>query len=281
MISKATAKDFDQIKNLWLNCFEDETRNSTDFYFDHLYDPKNTYILKKGDTVLSVLQAKPMQLYMQNQIIPTHFIVGVCTETNYRHNGFMKRLMERTLEDLKDDPMIILQAYNWNLYLPFGFENYYYHHLILITMEHQKGDKTNCHLDFHFKEDQLLDSYNQYIQETLGARVRDINYYRDYFIPYHQNENHKIALVKVDEKIIGYLVYEDASENIIILEHTTNEGYIREIFSRFNKPILLRTKYLFDPEKEDYKVKNMAIRFQDKHLKELFKQGIPYINEIL
>lgn len=282
-IIKATDIHKEQIKDLWLECFQDENEKSTDFYFEHLYDSKNTYILECQGMVLSALQAKPLQIKWGNQEISTHFIVGVSTKPVFRHNGFMKRLLNFVLEDLKDDPLIILQAYYWELYQPFGFDTYYMQQVISLEDE---NDETENHISIVEKIDSqlLLDCYKEYTKNLDGYRIRNKEYYDHYFIPYHNNEGNVIVVLKKEEQILGYIVYHEFENNISILESTINNyKAIAQYFkiSGLKQKVDLYTDLYNFSNNDNLCIKNMAIKFNNSSLKDFFTEDRFFINEIL
>lgn len=185
-ISKASENDFNQILQLWKNSFEDEDFDSTSFYFHHLYNPSHTYLLKYNDTILSMLQVRYITIQKENTPMKVALIVGVATHPDYQKCGYMRILLEYVLE-LLGETVVFIQAYNWDLYRRFGFsEAYTYKKSFYESLGDYNG--TSCHDAKH-----LLSIYNDYVLNKDGYRIRDMNYYEDFFLPYHASNYEIIA----------------------------------------------------------------------------------------
>ena len=276
-----------QIKQLWLDSFADENEDSTAFYFNNLYDQKNTYAIECYGQILAAMQIKPMTLKIGDKDVKTHFIVGVCTKRNFRGNGFMRTMMEQALNDHREDRLLILQAYNWDIYHSFGFNETYYHKIANIKEPFANVDQ----FVYNFKEEAraeiLLEAYQHFTVYYNGYRIRDEAYYENYFIPYHQNENHCILTLYQNEKCIGYLVYEKSDDVILIHESIIDDqeglkaalNHLLQEVKRIEIRIADNIQ-LTDNEKA---LANMAVRYQDSTLQaEIEKSEFPlFISETL
>ena len=98
MIRKAVSKDKKEIYQIWKICFSNDDDGYTDFYFQHEFDPENTWVYTLEQRIVSILDLRPHILSLGNKRIGTYFIVGVATLPNYRHKGYMKELMKAALE---------------------------------------------------------------------------------------------------------------------------------------------------------------------------------------
>lgn len=215
-IVKASEKDLEMIKELWINNFDDEDEYSMNFYFDHLYDPFNTYLLKYDHTILSMLQIRYMNIMKDNQIRRIGLIFGVATHSKYQGCGYMKQLLNDVLNQYPNETFLI-QAYNWDVYQSFGFkEAYTYKQSVFESKGSYDGNL--CTDSSH-----LLSIYNDYVKNKDGYRIRNIHYYDEFFIPYYEpyyeiyaNED---AYVVVDKEhtYVFECIYRDMNALISLL----------------------------------------------------------------
>ncbi len=169
----------DQIIQLWKDAFQDEDEISSQFFFEYLYDPKQTHLLVHESKVLCMLQTRQMEIIKDQQKQQVIFIVGVATNPYYQKCGYMKKLLNHVLEIYKNS-VILIQAYNWDLYKPFGFKEMYQ-----LYLSHFEGLGNEKH-EICSNSQHLLSLYQAFTQNKDGYRVRDLHYYEHFFIPYHQ-----------------------------------------------------------------------------------------------
>ncbi len=176
-IIKANDSYLSKIKDLWLDSFDDEDEDSMNFYFNHLYDSNHCYLLVYNNEIISMAQVRFMDLMKDNKVINTPLLFGVCTSLKYQKCGYMRKIVDFILNEYSYDFMLV-QAYNWDLYRSFGFSEAY-----TIKCSHYESNGVyegyECYDSNH-----LLSIYNDFIKDKDGYRIRDIDYYKNYFIPY-------------------------------------------------------------------------------------------------
>lgn len=203
-----------QIKALWLNSFPDENPLTTSFYFEHLYDSNQTQCLLHEDQLVCMLHLRDMELMMDNQKISAKLILGIATDPKYQECGYMRQLLTFVLDKFKTTPLLI-QAYDWELYKPFGFETSYKRRKTLLRKAAYEGLEKHCEMSADPQI--LLDLYKDYVKDKNGYRIRDLNYYKDYLIPYTACCGH-ILIHRSDDEIDGYLVFDETEDQIIVNE---------------------------------------------------------------
>ncbi|MDY5213300.1 GNAT family N-acetyltransferase, partial [Intestinibacter sp.] len=98
-IRYARATDKNQIVSLWNYCFEDG-EDFVKYYFENVYDKKNTIIIEENNEVLSALQLNKYKIDLRNRKYDVSYVVGVSSKPEVRGLGYMKHLMTYTLEEL-------------------------------------------------------------------------------------------------------------------------------------------------------------------------------------
>ncbi len=258
----------EEIKQLWIDSFDDESDQSTDYYFDHFYDAKQTYVLKHQDELLCMLQARDFKVIINYQEVMSKFIVGVATPLKYQMLGYMKVLMN---EIKKKHDLLFLQAYNPNIYHSLGFQDTYYLHRYEIK---PSALRHGC---FHLCQDAfvLKKLYDSFTKNKNGYRIRDLHYYETLFKQYHQLWNHEVYTYEREGQIVAYIIKEDnriieciyeSKEDLIYLLNDLNELKIVSI--DLDEQVILDLPY--------QKIMNMMVY----HTHDFPKNSL-YINESL
>lgn len=246
-----------EIKKLWLDSFPDEDEQSTAFFFDHLFHLEDAFLLMHHMKLMGMIQVRKMTIHKDEKDQKVGFIVGVAINPYYQGCGYMKQLMNHVLQENKF-PILCIQAYNWELYKPFGFSEAYT--ATLSTFKRQgEANGQRCDDASH-----LLKIYQSYTSQKDGYRVRDLSYYENYLIPYKQ----------LDSEIIA----NDSAYLIVNQEHTlvseciyTNEEAAIALLNNFNE-IKVISDLIFDHRE----TKNMMMVRGDFH-----RSSHLFINEFL
>lgn len=216
-IMKATEDDKDAIIHLWRDNFSDETKETTDFYFDYCYHPEYTYVLKNKNEIVSVCQIIPYQVMKDHTIQSYDFIAGVCTRKEYEGQGCMKKLLSYILNQPEHQGNLYLQAYIPDIYRSLGFSISHYQQIIEVKQEAYTNEKPLQRKENYTGTD-LLNLYNKFVKNFNEYRIRDIHYYEDYFIPRTNIFNQNIIMFEENRESVGYIVYEKNKHSITIYE---------------------------------------------------------------
>lgn len=270
-MKQATDSDQKDIEQLWSECFQDETKETTRYYFDTLYRSEYTYLLKNNQQLISALQIVPMTIHKQNQDKLCYFILGVGTQKNFEGQGCMKLLLNDVLNRYKDED-IYLQAYVPEIYERFGFQPSHYHQMI-----HVDKSCLNLPINEPIQDLSLLKGYYEAYTASLDEyRVRDEKYW-DHFIKRCDVFDDKILIYKD----LGYLIYHCEEDKIYISEfvYLSKEGgkIMLDTLSQDEKDIILECDMLFDiPGEKENIITMMSLHNQSQQSDNQNK----YINEI-
>ena len=207
-VEKAKDSDIHDIKDLWLNNFNDEDEKTTEFYFQNYYKKDLTYLLKNNNQLISMMQIVPFQIVNNHQVENNYFILGVCTQPAYEKQGCMSYLMNHVLKKYSEYP-IYLQAYTPEIYHKFGF--FASHYLQVITVDTSIFHE--CTWTLSEDKSLLQQYYDLYTAQFNGYHVRDSHYW-DLFVERCKVFNQQIIIFKD----LGYLIYSEKDNNIIIYE---------------------------------------------------------------
>lgn len=213
-IRKPRKEEEGALRELWRKSFADETAATTDFYFSHLYDPNDCRIITTKDTLIAMCMVPRWQMSIGGRVQPIRFLEGVAVAEGFRSCGYLRLLMRRLDEEFAQEPMM-LQAYDWDLYVPFGF-----------TITH-RGKRTllsappTADVDGKLTAARAADCarlYTAFMQRYDGWRIRDVHYYEAFWLPYQSICGAKTVQYEEAGIAKGYAsVWEDA-ETITISE---------------------------------------------------------------
>lgn len=117
----------DYTKQLWKLCFGDSD-DFIRFYFDAKYSDENTFAIYEKGMMVCVLQSIPYQIHALGQTFAAAYISGACTHPEYRNKGYMRQLLQQTLQTLHERkiPLVFLipqEESLYNYYAQFGFSS--------------------------------------------------------------------------------------------------------------------------------------------------------------
>lgn len=218
MIRIANKKDLNNLKELWYECFiEHDGKDGVDYYFDHHFDLDHTLVLYEDDNLICSMQLNQHQLMINNKVESVSFVVGVATFNKYRKQGYMKKILNYGIEysrDVLKQKLMILQAYNWDIYRPFGFEDYYYINECVVNV----NDLNNKIIELDsYNEQSLLKSYQLYTSKLNGYKIRDYEYYQKYLKMLESDG------LKVASYLENYIIYKKNKKIFEVVEAIYND----------------------------------------------------------
>lgn len=211
----AHKKDLPKLKAIWDEVFlEHEPQESIDFYFANNFDLEHTFVLENDNKeIVSTLQLNQHEIMLDLKKTSVSFVVGVATLEKEQRKGYMRLLLEYAIKYAKEtlkQEMMILQAYNWDVYRSFGFYEAYYKSEVPFLLEDLDGyqEARQMHIDSKL----LLNIYEKYTTELNGYKIRDLKYF----------DKHQKALA-VDKTQIAasedaYLFYQISGGKVVVIE---------------------------------------------------------------
>lgn len=199
IVRKATPNDLPALKERWLFTFEEDDEA---FYDDYIQNNiLHIYISEVDYRIVSVIYLREMQLNMKK----AYYIEGVSTHHLYHHHGYMKKLLNRVIDDFKDE-ILFIQAYHWHVYNSFNFDGIIYKNIAHITMPLQTAkiskvyDGVNVVL-FESLYKKYTSKFDTYINRGLPS---DINSYEAIY-----TDNAYALYAKFNERyVITEIIYE-------------------------------------------------------------------------
>ncbi len=214
----AKESDKNNIIDIWNYCFDDGPK-FTDYYFNDKYKHENTIVVE-DDEIVSSLQLNQYNLKLNDKIYDTSYVVGVSTFPQARGKGYMKHIMDFTLNELyrKNQLVSILMPIDYRLYRKYGYEHCYDQIEYEIDIEDLSGFKSKGCLKKAKLDNinDLINIENNFLKDLNGTIIRDENYYENLFKEVESEDGH--IYIHEDELKDGYIIYFINNENIFVRE---------------------------------------------------------------
>lgn len=211
--------DKNNIMKIWDYCFNDGPK-FTDYYFNNKYKNYNTIVVEEEASIVSSLQLNQYKIKLNNKEYDTSYVVGVSTLPEARGRGYMKHIMDFTLNELykKDQLISILMPIDYRLYRKYGYEHCYDQIEYEINIEDLKGFKSSGNLIKAGLDNinEMINIGNCFLENLNGIVIRDEHYYKNLFKEVESEDGH-IYIHKNDESD-GYIIYFINGDNIFIRE---------------------------------------------------------------
>lgn len=207
MIRRSEPKDFAQLVRAWKVNFGDSDAYIKD-YFETYYRPENTWVYEIDKMIISIVHLRPVSIVCDGKIDTARYIEGVSTHFMFRHQGYMKALMETALAQSPCD-YFLLQAYDWQVYQFLHFEDYTYKHQYRIEEKWQISDQWQQQ---PYQAEHCLALYQQYTRLKNGYALRDQAYYDH--LGHWLEKSEQMVL----QNETAYVLYEMIHQKCIVLE---------------------------------------------------------------
>ena len=215
----AKESDKNNIIDIWNYCFDDGPK-VTDYYFNDKYKHENTIVVEDDEEIVSSLQLNQYNLKLNDKIYDTSYVVGVSTFPQARGKGYMKHIMDFTLNELyrKNQLVSILMPIDYRLYRKYGYEHCYDQIEYEIDIEDLSGFKSKGFLKKAKLDNinDLINIENNFLKDLNGTIIRDKNYYENLFKEVESEDGH--IYIHEDELKDGYIIYFINNENIFVRE---------------------------------------------------------------
>ena len=215
----AKESDKNNIIDIWNYCFDDGPK-FTDYYFNDKYKHENTIVVEDDEEIVSSLQLSQYNLKLNDKIYDTSYVVGVSTFPQARGKGYMKHIMDFTLNELyrKNQLVSILMPIDYRLYRKYGYEHCYDQIEYEIDIADLSGFKSKGFLKKANLDNinDLINIENNFLKDLNGTIIRDKNYYENLFKEVESEDGH--IYIHEDELKDGYIIYFINNENIFVRE---------------------------------------------------------------
>lgn len=118
-----SAEERGQTRALYQAAFPEDTERFVDFYYQYKTRDNQILVLEQDGQIVSMLHRNPYTMIMNGYEFLADYIVAVATEKAFRHQGCMRKLLEKALNDMADQgmPFTFLMPASESIYAPFDF----------------------------------------------------------------------------------------------------------------------------------------------------------------
>lgn len=110
-------------ERLWKQAFPEDSDSFDQYYFAEKMKDNRVLALTEEGEILSMAHLNPYQVRMGSEVRRVDYIVGVATDQDRRHRGYMRRVLTRMMQDMYGEgmPFCFLMPADERIYLPFDF----------------------------------------------------------------------------------------------------------------------------------------------------------------
>lgn len=123
MLKYLTAKEKSLSRDLWEEAFPEDSKSFDDYYYQEKTRDNRILAAVEDGQIQAMVQMNPYLLQAGGRRWRVDYLVGVATRKEKRHQGYMRRLLERMMADLREEqmPFCYLMPAAEAIYRPFGF----------------------------------------------------------------------------------------------------------------------------------------------------------------
>lgn len=110
-------------RSLYEAVFPEDSERFVDYYYQYKTRDNEILVLEQGDEPVSMLHLNPYTMIVNGYELKSNYIVAVATRKDCRHQGYMRTLLKKALQDMGEQkmPFTFLMPARESLYTPFDF----------------------------------------------------------------------------------------------------------------------------------------------------------------
>ena len=158
-------------RELYHAVFAEDTERFVDYYYQYKMRNNAILVLEEEEKIISMLHLNPYTMIVNGYEFPCNYIVAVATDPDYRHQGCMRALLERALNDMADRkmPFTFLMPASESIYAPFDFVWICPFTELPMRVSRMNADGQNRYLASHY---QMFCKRTENYMENLAAEKK-------------------------------------------------------------------------------------------------------------
>lgn len=123
LLKKGYVTEKKDTRALYEEVFTEDSRSFVDYYYSHKTRDNKVLTKTIDNQIVSMLHMNPYTLSVNGTEKCCYYLVAVATKEEYRHQGYMRELMEQAFQIAQEEdvPYLYLMPANPAIYEPFGF----------------------------------------------------------------------------------------------------------------------------------------------------------------
>lgn len=295
-VRKLKKEEHIRTRKLWEEIFTEDTPDFLDYYYSFKTADNEIYVIEDQDEIVSMIHLNPYHMRIEDKIYPTHYIVAVATNPQYRRRGLMAKLLNYVLQEMQDrgEPFTFLMPASEAIYKPFGFEFVYTQGSSYVTGVSRKPiSGTPCRVDANVNGDhsetafilakeadceEIAEFANECLEEYDIATWRTEDYYKT-ILAEQISENGGILLAKRNGQLEGILCFANEGQLELREPLFTDERLLRRAVYHLtgnDTEEVLCVGYGNEEEKPLIMAKVLQPEFEN-----IFKKAKVFLNEVV
>lgn len=136
----SSACQIPQLKNIWLTCFPEDTRETVDLFFDMVYKPEECLVRIEAGAPVSMVFMLPAVFMCGDVQWPVQYIYAAATLPQWQKRGYFGQLLKKSLEmaEKMGQKASFLRPGEESLfsyYQRFGYKPFFYREYITTVVE--------------------------------------------------------------------------------------------------------------------------------------------------
>ena len=149
---------------LYREAFPEDKDAFVNYYYSYAVKDNKILVLEQEEEICSMLHLNPYTLSVNGTKVEAYYYVAVATKADCRHQGMMRKLLHRSLKDIRKEghPFTYLMPANRAIYEPFDFRIVYQQKKIELPLE---AEAANARLEELFDVYTCRDDW--YVEKLL------------------------------------------------------------------------------------------------------------------
>ena len=133
---------------LYRGAFPEDKDAFVEYYYSYVTKDNRILVLEQEGEISSMLHLNPYRLSVNGTEVNAYYYVAVATKAECRHQGMMRKLLVRSLNDIHEEghPFTYLMPVNRAIYEPFDFRIVYQQKKVELPKEPDAANKKMAEL---------------------------------------------------------------------------------------------------------------------------------------
>ena len=212
-------------RELWEEAFPEDTQQFLDYYDKYMADHNRIYMDEEEGEAISMIHCNPYCFHIGRTQAEVSYLVAVSTKEEYRHQGRMRRLMQKVLLDSyrREEPFVYLSPVAESIYQPFDFRTVFRQNILtlgnvfMLKQERMdpQGSALLCRPAEYAQLAELADFSEQVLERTCSVYAKhDLAYFQRIWEE-QKAMNGRILLFYQDNNLVGYCL--SGLENVTLV----------------------------------------------------------------
>lgn len=218
-VRKLALSEHKRTRELYESVFPEDSTSFVDYYYQEKVIDNSIYVIEEDNRIVSMIHLNPYEAMIGGVPCTIHYIVAVATAKEYRHRGYMRRLLETVMADLRREGELItyLMPVAEAIYSPYEFYTVYRKKWEYLSRETARTEGYEALTDKEIPT--LVEQANTYFKEHYQVyTVRSERYYQRLLKEY-ASDGGKLLVKKADGKILkgGILLAGEGFKETVIM----------------------------------------------------------------